>query len=130
MKMYIRTERMQISSRLRQKVIAFVHRTCQREWNRIDSIVVNISPAKQGVEQVGFVCRIRVWSHFLGQIAVTDVGDTLRTAIQQAVLRTRGVIRRRVHKRRSEIRRNGRARLSSVLSKRFLEQAHFVRGRT
>ena len=73
--------------------------------------MVTIAPVNLGGE-MGFTCRIRLWSAYLGSIGVRDVGNTLRTAVQQAALRTRQVVRRRLHKRRTKSRRLGRGRLS------------------
>ena len=100
----IQTKRVRISPRQRQLIEAFVRRTFQRELRHISSVVVALSPARIGGE-VGFTCRIRVWSQYLGLITATQAGDTLRTAVQQAGLRVRSALRRRLHKRHDSGRR-------------------------
>lgn len=78
--------------------------TFNRERRHVGSVHVTLGPAKIG-GAVGFTCRVRVWSHYLGLITADDVGDTLRTAVQQACLRVRSALRRRLHKRHDGARR-------------------------
>jgi hypothetical protein len=104
------TKRTSLSPRLRQKIETFVSRTFRRERRYIGSVVVGIAPATTG-RDVGYDCRLTVWSHYLGLIVVSHRGDTIRTAVQQAALRCREVLRQRVEKRRSKTRRATRGGL-------------------
>jgi hypothetical protein len=97
---------------MRRNIEAFVRRTFQRERRQIASAVISVGPAKLHGGELGFTCRIRLWSSYLGMVAVADIGDTVRTAVQQASLRARHAVRRRLHKRRSQTRRLGTGRLS------------------
>lgn len=101
----IRTKRIHISPRQRRLIDAFVRRTFQRELRHISSVVVLLGPAKLGGGAVGYTCRVRIWSHYLGLMTASEVGDTVRTAVQQACLRVRGAVRRRLHKRHDSTRR-------------------------
>lgn len=100
----IRTKRLRISPRQRQLIDAFITRTFQRERRHLASVHVTLGPAKIGGE-LGYTCRVRLWSHYLGLVTATDVGDTVRTAVQQASLRARSALRRRLHKRHDSGRR-------------------------
>src|SRR5262245_37989498 len=110
----IRTKRTKLSPRMRRNLEDFVRRTFQRERRQIASAVISVGPAKLGGD-IGFKCRIRLWSSYLGLVTVRDIGDTVRTAVQQASLRARHVVRRRLHKRRSLTRRFSRSRLGRWL---------------
>jgi ribosome-associated translation inhibitor RaiA len=110
----IRTKHVRISTRMRLKIEAFVRRALQRERRYIGSVVVGIEPAQLGRE-LSFDCRITVWSHHLGLLVANDVGGTIRTAVQQTVLRAREAFRRQLHKRRTIARRNSRSRVSRWL---------------
>lgn len=111
----IRTKRIDLSPRLRRNIEAHVLRTFQRERRQIASAVISVGPAKFSGDALVFTCRIRLWSSYLGLITVSDVGDTVRTAVQQASLRARHVVRRRLHKRRSQRRRFSHGRLGPWL---------------
>ena len=111
----IRTKRTNLSPRMRQNIDAFVRRTFPRERRQIASAVISVGPAKLYGGEPGFTCRIRLWSSYLGMVAVADIGDTVRTAVQQASLRARHAVRRRLHKRRSQTRRMDPGRLSRWL---------------
>lgn len=102
----IRTKRISLAPQARRNIEAYVFRSLRRERRQIASCVVTIAPVKLGGE-MGFTSRIRLWSAYLGSIGVRDVGNTIRTAVQQAALRTRQVVRRRLHKRRAQSRRLG-----------------------
>lgn len=106
----IRTKSTGLSPRMRRKIEDFVDRTFQRERRYIGSVVLNIEPATLGSD-VGYDCQITVWSRYLDLMVVTQSGDTIRTAVQQAALRCRDVLRRRLQKRRSQARRGTRVRL-------------------
>jgi ribosome-associated translation inhibitor RaiA len=100
----IRTKRLRISPRQRELVDSFVTRVFHRERRHVGSVHVTLGPAKiDGA--VGFTCRVRVWSHYLGLITADEVGDTVRTAVQQASLRVRSALRRHLHKRHDSGRR-------------------------
>ena len=112
----IRTKRVNISPRMRRKIEQFVDRMFQRERRYIGSVVISIRPIAL-VSDVGYACRITSWSHYLGLTVVSDCGDTIRTAVQRAALRSREVIRRRLHKQRSKTRRMTRGRLNRWFSR-------------
>jgi len=100
----IRTKRIKVSSRMRESVESYIRRAFERERRYVGSIVVGLRAAKLAGD-IGYECRLAIWSHYLGLIVVRDVGDTIRTAVQQASLRAREVVRRRLHKRRGNGRR-------------------------
>lgn len=100
----IRTKRLRISPRQRQLIDSFVARTFHRERRHVGSVHVTLGPGKIG-GAVGFTCRVRVWSHYLGLITADEVGDTVRTAVQQASLRVRSALRRHLHKQHDSSRR-------------------------
>jgi len=110
----IRTKSIKVSSRMRKTVESYIRRAFERERRYIGSIVVGLRPAKLGSD-LGYGCRLTIWSHYLGLIVVSDVGDTVRTAVQQTSLRAREVFRRRLHKRRGNARRLNHARLNRWL---------------
>jgi hypothetical protein len=98
---------------MRRKIESIIDRMFERERRHIGSVVVSIRPATLG-RDMGFACRITLWSHYLGLTVVSYSDDAIRTAVQQAALRLREVIRRSVHKRRSKTRRMTRGRLSRL----------------
>lgn len=108
----IQTKQVELSQRMRRNIEAHVQRIFGRERRQVASLVVAIEPAKVSRAFVAFTCQIRLWSSFLGLVTVTDAGDTIRTAVQQAGLRARHVARRRLHKRRNRKRRFSRFHLS------------------
>ena len=99
---------------MRESVESYIRRAFERERRHVGSIVVGFRPAKLAVE-TGYECQLTIWSHYLGLILVSDTGDTVRTAVQQTSLRTREVVRRRLHKRRGNGRRLKRDRFSRWL---------------
>jgi len=105
---------------MRRTVQRFVDRSFRRERRYIGSVVVGIAPASVG-RDVAYDCRLTIWSHFLGLIVVSASGDTIRTAVQQATLRSREVLRRRLAKRRSKTRRVARDRLDRWLPRLAVE---------
>jgi hypothetical protein len=111
----IRTKRTNVSPRMRRNIEAFIRRTFHRERRQIASAVILLGPAKLRDGELGFTCQIRLWSSYLGMVSVADIGDTVRTAVQQASLRARHALRRRLHKRRSRTRRLAPGRLSRWL---------------
>jgi ribosome-associated translation inhibitor RaiA len=111
----IRTKRINLSPRMRENIEAHMLRVFRREKRQIASAIVSVGPAEFSGDLLVFKCQIRLWSSYLGLIKVSDVGDTIRTAIQQASLRARHAARRRLHKRRSQRHRFSRSRLSSWL---------------
>jgi len=98
----IRTKRTDLSPRMRENIEAHILRVFQREKRQIASAIVSVGSAKFSGDALVFTCRIRLWSSYLGLISLSDVGDTVRTAVQQASLRARHAARRRLHKRRSQ----------------------------
>jgi ribosome-associated translation inhibitor RaiA len=111
----IRTKRINLSPRMREKIEAHLRRAFEREMRQIASVIVSMEPADFGGGFDAFQCEIKLWSSYLGLIKVSDMGDTIRTAVQQASLRARHAARRRLHKRRSHRRRLGRSRLGRWL---------------
>jgi len=101
---------------MRLKIENFVSRTFERERRYVGSAVIGIRPATLG-NDMGYECRITLWSHYLGLTVVSDCGDTIRTAVQQAALRSRQVIRRRLQKRRSKTRRMTRGHVNRWFSR-------------
>ncbi len=108
----IGAKRIELSPRIRQKVEEFVFNLFRRERRQIASAVISVRPAKLSGGELGFTCQIRLWSTYLGLVTVVDIGDTIRTAVQQASLRARHAVRRRLHKRRSQRRRFSADRLN------------------
>jgi hypothetical protein len=111
----IQTKRVKVSPRMRLKIENFVRRMLERERRYVGSAVIGIRPTTLG-NDVGFACQITLWSHYLGLTVVSDCGDTIRTAAQQAALRSREIIRRRLHKRRCKTRRMTRGQLNRWFS--------------
>jgi hypothetical protein len=111
----IRTKRTDLSPRMRLSIDAFIRRTFHRERRQIASAVISIGPAKRYGGELSFTCRIRLWSSYLGMVAVADIGDTVRTAVQQASLRARHAVRRRLHKRHIQMRRFSAGRIDRWL---------------
>jgi hypothetical protein len=108
----IRTKQVELSQRMRRNIEAHVLRIFSRERRQVASVVVAVEPAKVSGDFLAFTCQIRLWSSYLGLVTVSDLGDTIRTAVQQAGLRARQVARRRLHKLRSRKRRFSRFHLS------------------
>jgi hypothetical protein len=100
---------MNLSLPIRRGIAAFLRRVFEREQHQIRQASVALEPV-QGGGNLAYVCRIRLWSSWLGLVTVRDVGDTIFAAIQQASLRAREVVRRRLSKRRS-VRRRASSRL-------------------
>ena len=111
----IQTKRIDLSPRMRENIEAHLLRVFRREKGQIASVIVSVGPAEYSGDLLVFKCRVKLWSSFLGLIKVSDVGDTIRTAVQQASLRARHAARRRLHKRRSHRRRFSRNRLGQWL---------------
>jgi hypothetical protein len=104
MQVSIRTKRMNLNLPIRRSIAAYLRRVFEREQRRIKIALVSLGAAnREG--NLAYACTIRLWSPWLGLVAVTDEGDTIFTAIQQASLRARQVARRRLSKRRSVSRR-------------------------
>jgi hypothetical protein len=101
----IKAKRINLSPRMRQNIEKFSFHHFRRELRQIASAVISVTPAKLGGGEFGFTCRLRLWSSYLGVVTVVDIGDTIRTVVQQASLRARHVVRRRLQKRRSQRRR-------------------------
>lgn len=111
----IRTKRINISPRTREKIERVVRRSFERQRRYIGSVVVNLAPARRG-RDLGYDCRITLWSHCLGLLVATDSGDTIRTAVQQTLRLSRETFRQRLHKRRTALRRASRSRIPQRLA--------------
>ena len=116
----ILTKRCHLSPRMRRQIETFVHRALRRERRQIGSVVLTISATTLAGEPA-YRCRLRIWSHYLGVVVVSDLGDTVRTTTQQVTTRARHAIRRRLHKRLSKLRRIKRHRLDRLLTDRALD---------
>jgi len=111
----ILTKRCKLTRRMRHKMETYVRRALWRERRQISSIVLTISATTIGGEPA-YRCRLRIWSHYLGVIVVSDVGHTVRTTTQHVVSRARHAVRRRLHKRLSKYRRLKRFRFEHRLT--------------
>lgn len=115
MRVSIRTKRINLNLSIRRAIAAYLGRVFEREQRRIRLAFVLLGAAnREG--NLAYTCRIGLWSSWLGLVTVTDEAETIFTAIQQASLRARQVVRRRLNKRRSVSRRSG-SRLRSWLPK-------------
>jgi hypothetical protein len=106
MQVSIRVEGARLGARSRRNAEVFVQRVFQREWRRLDDVTICLGTIRnrRGADE-GYLCRLSVGAQALGVIAVEGRGDTVRTALQQASLRARLVLRRRWHARRNRARR-------------------------
>jgi len=95
---------MNLNLPIRRGIAAYLSRVFEREQRRIKIVLVSLAAANREGD-LAYTCRIRLWSSWLGLVTVTDQGDTIFTAIQQASLRARQVVRRRLNKRCSLSRR-------------------------
>lgn len=116
----IQTKHCKLSPRMREAVERHVGRALWREQRQIGSIVLTFKPSKLGGEP-GYHCRMRIWSHYLGGIIVSEVGPTIRNTAQQATARVRHAIRKRHHKRLRRFRRLKHSRLAWQLGDLGLE---------
>lgn len=106
MRVSIRAQRVRLSARLRRNAELLVRRVFQREAHRLNHVTINMAATRsaQG-EDDGYLCRLSVAGQVVGLIVVEVHGDTIRTALHQASLRARHVLRRRWHERRRRVRR-------------------------
>lgn len=104
----IRSTRSALSSRLRRIVEFVVRRAFQRERVQLSGSTVRVQHTKLRNGQAGFLCTVGLWSSKLGRITVRHTAVTIRTAVQQACIRARETVRRRMHKRLSRSRRTAR----------------------
>jgi hypothetical protein len=116
----IQTKRCELSQRMRESMETHVRRALQRQQRQVGSIVLMISPTKLG-EEPGYRCRLRIWSHDLGVIVVSEIGHTLRSATQLATTRARHAARRRLQKRLTRFRRAKGGRLASRFTHSVLD---------
>jgi hypothetical protein len=114
MSIIIQTKHCKLSPRFRHLIESYVRRAMGRELRQISSIALTIGPTTFGGES-GFRCKLRLFSHFLGDIVVDDVGDRVWSTTQQVTARARHAFRRRLHKRLSKYRRIKRAELAQRL---------------
>jgi hypothetical protein len=111
----VQTKRRDITRRKRQIIEDYARRVFARQRWPISHCSITIAPAVGG-DAIRWKCHIRLWSARLGSIGVCRTGDTIRTAVQQAAIRAREVLRRRLHKRRARARRPGRNRIARWLT--------------
>lgn len=88
-----------------QRIETFVLRIFERERRKIASISLSIQAQSMGDQRV-IACQIMLALRAGGLVTVSDFGDTIHTAVLQASLRARQVVRRRLHKSRSLARRS------------------------
>jgi ribosome-associated translation inhibitor RaiA len=103
----VQTKRVAITPRQRQTIERYIRRVFDRQRWQIAQCAVTIAP-EVATDLERLACHVRLASQRLGSISVRDTGETMRTAVQQAALRAREVVRRRLHKRRAKARRFGR----------------------
>jgi hypothetical protein len=104
MRLTLHTRQLQISARHRELLEAYIRRIFRRQQSQVAHCDVTIAPiVERGNLQR--VCRVQLWSPDLGYIVVRDVADTTRSPVQQAALRARATVRRRLHKRLARQRR-------------------------
>lgn len=89
-----------------QGMETFVRRLFQRECREVMSIVLSIE-SRAASDPRPIACQIMLTLRTGGFVTVSDFGDTISAAVLQASLRARQVVRRRLHKRRSLVRRSG-----------------------
>lgn len=114
----IQTKGGRLSRRMRNRIERYLLRALKRQQGLIANIVVTISTTMREGDEV-FSCRLRIWSHTLGVVVVSEFGPTVRTATQQATATARRVVRRRADKQYSlhrRMRRNRFARWSSEVA--------------
>ena len=111
MLIHVQVKRVAVSPRQRQTIEAYVRRVFERQRWQVSQCAITISP-EVGADSTRLTCHIRLWSARLGSVGVRDTGDTVRTAVQQAAMRAREVVRRRLKKRRARARRFGRNRIA------------------
>lgn len=111
----IRTEGCQFSPRMRRNVEAFLRRALRREQRQIGSVIVTFRAMSVHGEP-GYRCLLRTWSHHLGEVVVSDVDHTVRSALHQTTVRARQAIRRKIHKRLAKLRRIKRSQLQQWLA--------------
>jgi hypothetical protein len=104
MSIIIQTKHCQLSPRFRHLIESYIRRAMRREQRQISSVTLTISPTTLAGEP-GFRCKVRVWSHFLGDIVVDDVGNTVWSTTQRVTASARHAFRRKLHKRLSKYRR-------------------------
>jgi hypothetical protein len=105
----LHTRQLRINARQRHLIEAYVRRLFRRQQPQLARCDVNIAPIMER-GNLRRVCRVQLWSPSLGYIVVRDVADTTRSAVQQAALRARAAVRRRLHKRLARARRVGDSR--------------------
>ena len=104
MSIIIQTKHCKLSPRFRHLIESYVRRAMRRELRQIGHVTLTISPTTFAGEP-GFRCKVRIWSHFLGDIVVDDVGDTVWSTTQGVTARARHAFRRKLHKRLGKYRR-------------------------
>lgn len=112
----IGSRRIRMSPRMRRNIDVYLRKTFLRERRRLGSIIVSVEPARlQG--EPGYRCGLVVWCHRHGLVAVSDTGGTIRSAVQQAAHRARAVVRRKIQRQRSRVRRSPVARSEEWLTR-------------
>lgn len=122
----IQTKRCRLSPRFRHLIESYVRRAMRREQRQIRSLMLTIS-ATDSAATPGFRCKVRISSHFLGDIVVDDIGDTVWSTTQRVTARARHACRRKLHKRLSKyhrIKRDDLARRPDAILKRLKRFAY------
>jgi hypothetical protein len=107
----IRARRLKVSQRLRETIQRYIERKLHRERTQVASVAVYLSSRTLASGEEQITCRLVLWSHWLGKVAVSEVSTTVRRAVREATLRAREVVRRNVKRRITRNRRLGRNRL-------------------
>jgi hypothetical protein len=113
MRITLHTGQLRLSARQRKAIEAYVRRIFRRQQPQLAHCAVTMAPIVERGD-LERVCRVRLWSPGLGSIVVRDVANTTRSAVQQAALRARGALRRRLHKRLARARRASESRRDST----------------
>jgi hypothetical protein len=114
MSIIIQTKRCKLSSRFRHLIESYIRRAMRREQRLISRVTLTITPTTL-VGEPGFQSKIRIWSHYLGDIVVDDVGDTVWSTTLRVTSRARHALRRRLHKRLSKYRRIKRGEFAPAI---------------
>ena len=109
MRITLHTKQLRLSARKRELIEAYVRRILRRQQPQLAHCEVTIAPI---VERGNLkrICRVQLWSPGLGSVVVHAVADTIRSTVQQAAVRARAALRRRLHKRLARARRDGDSR--------------------
>jgi hypothetical protein len=112
----IRTRRMSLSPKVRRTIEKHVARVFERQRANIASVVLYLSPTELTDSALNISCRIVLWSPVLGQVAITRVAPSVRSAVRQATQQARQGVRKRLARRQELRRRRNGNRLYGVFT--------------